>query len=254
MAKRLKLVFLIWFLALIITGGALGMEPGIAMILSLVPAGLVAFLVKPKKFDAQPSSIDETQPRLADTPEVRDIEPVRGVWEGISWEYDGFAEAHKCSSDTLQGIGVFVTSDSLFKFAEDMQTWKEATTADLSPEARLTAKVALADIQSVQMEPSNQFHGNEPVTQLIQAKGGNRAFLESRHPNLDWNDFGFECKTAKLSMIYVFTREGDRIRLFHTWNRDLAIKWRTQISNRIDAVAHATPEAAKAKDGQPDYM
>ena len=254
MAKRFKLVFLIWFLTLIVLGGMLSVEPGIAMILSLVPAGLVALLAKPKKFEAVTVNSDDTKPRLSDTSELQGIEPVRGVWEDVFWEYEGFSEAYQCKSDRLHAVGVFVTADALYYFSEDKQTWEEAKTGALSPNAQLSTKVMLADIQSIQMEPANQFHGDDARKEFVKPKTGGKDFLQQRHPSLDWQDHGFHDNNAKQNIVYAFTKEGDRIRLFQTWSRDLAIKWRTQVSNRIDAVVHAAPEAAKPEGGQPDYI
>lgn len=255
MAKRFKLVFLIWFLVLIITGGMLGMNGGIAMILSLAAAGLVGFLVKRKKFESVAVNSDDTKPKLSETVEVQGIEPVRGVWEDVFWEYDGYSEAYKCNGDRLHAAGVFVTADALYNFSEDKQTWEDAKTGDLSENARLSAKIRLADIQSVEMEPSNQFHGDEARDQFVKPKTGDRSMLELRHPSLHWEKAGFFDNNARKNIVYVFTKEGDRIRLFQTWNRDLAIKWRTQVSNRIETALHSSsPAAVKPRDGQPDYL
>lgn len=253
MLKRIVVFVVVFFVVQWLVAAILGMGGAISLLLSAGIAGFAAWKVDKGTATAKPAKQDESKPALSELPELEGLEPVRGAWEWVGWEYSNFLKVFKTTESKLQAVAIYVTSDALYYFSEDKNTWEEALSDKIADSCKLVSKTMLADIQSVEMESSSQFHGNAARDQYVEPKG-NKKWLKARHPSLHWEKHGFFDSNTRATIVYVFTKEGDRIRLFMTWNRDLAVKWRTQVANRIEAALHAAPAIAKPKDDQPDYM
>ncbi|MXP29709.1 hypothetical protein GRI58_12910 [Porphyrobacter algicida] len=256
MLKRIIVFVVVFFLAQLLLPAILGIYGGIGLLLSLAAAGFAAWKADSGTLRVKPTSAaqNEVNPTLSDLPKLKSIEPVRGAWEEVFWKYWDLGKVYKCTGDKLRSVAIYIDSDALFVFSEGKTTWQDALSGVLAPNCTLDTKVLLTDVQSIELESTTQFHGQTAREEYVEPKLGETRGLKERHPSLRWDRHGFWDSNTRQSIVFLFTKDGDRIRLFQTWDRDLAVKWRTQVSNRIDAALHALPVAAKPKDSQPDYM
>lgn len=195
---------------------------------------------------------DPDKPKLSDINALDAIEPVHGVWEYVTYQWQ--AGNYLCFDDCLKASRVYVTPTTVYHFSRETQTWDAALNADLPPDTPMRNEVAISDIQSIEMESYGKFVGEEPRENRVKPALGKKAFLRQRHPSLSYSGGFFWDSNTRSSVVYIFTKEGDRIRLFRTWDRDKAIKWRTQIANRIEATRQAKAPDATPEQGQADYL
>ncbi len=178
---------------------------------------------------------------------------VRGVWESVGFDRSALPQGWKLARDTLDMHIVLFRDDTLFVVSSPVETWKKAVEGELPENLELFAKARIAEIDSVELQSSAELRGEKERQERVYIKGGRRNF-EARHPYIHSEGEVFWYDSKRCSVVFAFTKEGDRIRLFQTYNRDLAVKWHKQVSNRLAAMQqHATP-AQSHDDTNSDYM
>lgn len=171
---------------------------------------------------------------------------VRGPWENISFEWANFTKRWRITGDNLQAIEAVFCEDELIVLMKDVQSWAKAKTDPMPPNPLIRWRGGLDTIDSIEMDSFASFHGeNERNDHIISYSSGGR--YRRRHPALQYERGGLWYSNRRLSVVFAFTTEGDRVRLFQTFDRDLAIKLQRQVANRLAAwrqKAQAQPVAA----------
>lgn len=159
---------------------------------------------------------------------------VRGVWETITTKTSVWAQGSALAEDAVEAVHIAVVRGNLLARTEKKTTYQGALENPLQPDARVSRMIDLADINSIELANSAQYHG-ENANGFGTNDRPSDAF-KKRHPYVGMS----KAQTVFIDysacwIVFAFLASGDRIPLIRAWDYDACVKWRTQIANLVQA-------------------
>ena len=200
-------------------------------------AAIMAFAQKRDKRFSRNAANDEDAETIGDViggspSDIPDECRVRGVWEWIHFEWKDIRKIFGATGDGLQAVDVILHNGRLIVVSKSVSTWKEALDLPIDPVTPIESNVALDNVESIELNSVAEFFAQKERQDHVCLLGKKRC--KQRHPALTYERGGHWYNNKTEAVVFAFTNEGDRVRLFRTFNRDLAVKWRTQLGNRLD--------------------
>lgn len=167
------------------------------------------------------------------------VSPIKGVWENLELSrrvLEHAKEYHYITDDQLSAYRVYFTDNEILVLSQPKENWESALNDEISGNFIISHRMKTDSIETVELSGSAQYYGNPPEVKKLSwtNKYGRKATL-ARHPSLRWSDDHYRHSNEGKYVVYLFTSDGDRVRLFQTFDHDLAIKLRTQVAKRVEA-------------------
>lgn len=159
---------------------------------------------------------------------------VRGVWETITTKTSVWVTGSALAEDAVEAVHIAVVRGNLLARTEKKTTYQGALENPLQPDARVSRMIDLAEINSIELTNSAQYHG-ESATGFGTNDRPSDAF-KKRHPYVGMS----KGQTVFIDysacwIVFAFLASGDRVPLIRAWDYDACVKWRTQIANLVQA-------------------
>lgn len=159
---------------------------------------------------------------------------VRGVWETVTTKTSVWVTGTALAEDAVEAVHIAIVKDSLLVRSEKKTTYQGALQNPLQPDAQVSRMIDLAEINSIELTNSAQYHGDNASGFGTNDRPSDA--FKKRHPYIGQS----KGKTVFIDystcwIVFAFLASGDRVPLLRAWDYDACVKWRTQIANLVQA-------------------
>jgi len=182
---------------------------------------------------------------------------VKGAWEWVEMTLRGLGNDKTWIYDksVLAAYWIGLTDKELVIGSRYVNEWNDLT--EVTPEQlKHVSSIPLSDIRSLELSNMKEFDGNDwkrsflaPVLPQV----NNKKIAQKHSEMVNLNKYAqLQLRWDNVWIVYVFTKEGERVKITQTFSRDFAIKTHAKLGFMLEDAGLAT--ARKNTQSGQDYL